>query len=261
MAETFHATVRLLYIIEEKPLIEMEKHSDTHRTHYDSKETKHELVMQRRKTADDLVFEDAKRLFQQKNIPIQQDIFQGEFSTVVTNEVEKEGYDLVVMGYEKGSMVDYRLLDELTASVWIEAGGHHESILAVCSNLAPNQKVPNISIVLADLFHWSLSMLYVIDTQDSVKVDENGKRSIKKSVTELKYAQQDFVESMRKKDIMVHTTEGPLEHETIKAAKEIAAGLIIFGREQKRRGSLGLPVKNIKRKMAERSRYSLLFIN
>jgi len=103
-------------------------------------------------------------------------------------------------------------------------------------------------------------MLYVVDTQDAVKVDENGKRSIRKPKTELKYEQHHFVETMREKDISVQTAEGSLENEIIKVAKEMAAGLVIIGREQKRRGSLGLPVKSIKQKMAERCKYSLLFI-
>jgi nucleotide-binding universal stress UspA family protein len=260
LAEIFHASVRLLYIIEERPLIEMKRQTDTHRTHYDRTETEHELVNQHRKTADDIVFEDAMKLYQQKNIPIKQDIFQGEFSTIVTNEIEKEGYDLVVMSYEKGCMVDYSLLDELAASVWIEAGGHHESILAVCSNLAPNQQVPDISINLAQLFQWPLTVLYVIDTQDAVKVDENGRRSIRKPKEELYFTRQEFAETMLEKGINVQTTEGTLENETIKAANTMAAGLVIIGREQKRRGSLGLPIKSIKQKMAEKCKYSLLFI-
>jgi hypothetical protein len=104
-------------------------------------------------------------------------------------------------------------------------------------------------------------MLYVIDTQDAVQVDSNGIRSTKKPKQELLDNQNDFVKTMQQKGIFVETAKGTLENETIRAARNMAAGLVIIGREQKRKGSLGLPVKNIKQKMAERCKYSLLFIN
>ncbi len=261
LADTFNGTVHFLYIIEEEPLQQMEQRSDTHRTHYDRTETHHDLVTRQQQTADTIVFEDAKNLFQQNNIPIKHKTIHGEFSSVVTSEIQKHAYDLVVMGYEKGCMIDYRLLDELAIPIWIEAGGSHESILAVCSNLAPNQKVPAISIKLAKAFDWSLSMLYVIDIQDAVEVDKNGIRSPRKPKRDLLFSGQNFVEEMNQKDISVKTVQGKLETETIKEATRLASGLVIIGREQKRRGTLGLPAKNVKQKMAEKCKYSLLFIN
>jgi len=261
LAKTFNGIVHLLYIIEEEPFQQMEQRSDTHRTHYDRTETHHDLVSRHKQTADNIVFEDAQIMFQQNDVPIKHKTIHGEFSSIVTTEINKHAYDLVVMGYEKGCMIDYRLLDELTIPVWIEAGGRHESILAVCSNLAPNQKVPNISIQLAEAFDWSLSMLYVIDLQDNVEVDKNGIRSPKKPKRDLLFAGQNFVNEMNQQHISVKTVEGKLENETIKEAKRLASGLVIIGREQKKRGTLGLPVKNVKQKMAEKCKYSLLFIN
>ena len=261
LAETFKGTVHLLYIIEEQPLQQMEHRSDTHRTHYDQTETHRDIITSYQQTADDIVFEDAQTMFKQNNIAIKHKTIHGEFSSIVTAEIQKHAYDLVVMGYEKGCMIDYRLLDELTIPVWIEAGGSHESILAVCSNLAPNQKVPNMSIKLAKAFAWKLYMLYVIDMQDSVEVDKNGIRSPRKPKQDLLFAGQNFVNDMNEKNIAVKTVEGKLENQTIKEAKNLAAGLVIIGREQKKRGTLGLPAKNIKQKMAEKCKYSLLFIN
>ena len=55
--------------------------------------------------------------------------------------------------------------------------------------------------------------------------------------------------------------EGSLEKETIKAAEKINANLVIVGREQKKKGLLGLPVKNLKKKLAEKCEYSILFLN
>jgi hypothetical protein len=188
-------------------------------------------------------------------------IMQGEFSSVVTRELDKNQYDIVIMGYERGCMIDYRLINEIKIPVWIESGGHHKSILAVCSNLAPNQKVPELSLDLAEKLDWKLRMIYVTDVEDNVEVDKQGNRSNPKPLHELLFSRQEFIEHMQEKGIMVKTVEGSLQKESIKAARKMKAGLVIIGREKKKRGKLGFPVKKVKQKMAERCKYSLLFIN
>ena len=54
---------------------------------------------------------------------------------------------------------------------------------------------------------------------------------------------------------------GSLEKETTKAAEKVKPRLIIVGREQKKKGLLGFPVKNVKRKLAEKCEYSILFVH
>ena len=261
LADKFESTVHLVYIIEEKTLYQTNKKSDAHRTHYDRMETEHDIMNKQMQAADDIVFKDAKMLFEQEKIPFDHEVVKGEFSVVVSSELEKEQYDLIVMGYERGCMVNYRLLDDVDVPIWIEAGGYHTSILAVCSNLAPNQKVPDFSIRLAQEFGWDLHMLYVVDVEDAVEVDVNGKRSERKPKRDLLFTGQTFVEDMSQKGIDAQTVQGNLEHETIKAAQSLEAGLVIIGREQKKRGKFGLPVRKLKQKMADRCKYSILFVN
>lgn len=261
LAGLFSGTVHLLYIIEEKLLDEMERRTDTHLTHYNRSETHQDVVNQQRQTADDLIFDDAEHLLHKKNINMKTTIVQGEFSSVVIDELKKNQYDLVIISYERGSMIDYRLINDIDIPVWIESGGKHQSILAVCSNLAPNKKVPEISIKLAEKLDWDLKMIYVIDIEDNVEVDEHGQRSSPKPLHELLFSRQEFIEHMQEKGIFVKTVEGSLQKESIKAARQVKAGLVIIGREQKKRGKLGLPIKKVKQKIADRSKYSLLFIN
>ena len=104
-------------------------------------------------------------------------------------------------------------------------------------------------------------MLYVVDSEDTVEVDEIGQRSDKKPERDLLFKGQQFVEEMKKKNIAVELVKGSLERVTINNAESMGAGLIIVGREQKKKGLLGIPIKNLKRKMAEKCKYSLLFIN
>ena len=59
----------------------------------------------------------------------------------------------------------------------------------------------------------------------------------------------------------VKLVKGSLEKETVKAAENIGPKLVILGREQKKKSVLGLPVKSVKKKMAEKCRYSILFMN
>jgi hypothetical protein len=261
LSEKYKSVINLIYIIEEKTLNQTDKLSNSYRTNYDIAETKNEIVRKQKQAANNIVFEDAKYFFQNKNISFQDKIVEGEFSSIVKNEIDKYNYDLILMGFEKGCMLNYRLLDDINIPVWIEAENKGKSILAVCSNLAPNKIVPEISLNLSDTLGWNLDMLYVVDMEDSVQVDENCKRSDKKSERDLIFKGQSFVSEMEKKGVNIDLIKGSLQKETTKAANRIDPNLVVLGRGQKKKGVLGLPVKNMKRKMAEKSKYSILFIN
>lgn len=261
LTEKFKSTITLIYIIEEKTLEQTDKRTDGFITHYDMTKTRKKIIQEQTRAADEIVFDDAKLLFKNKNITFEEKICRGEFSSVIKNELDKKDYDLILMGFAKGCMLNYRLLHDVDAPIWIETKNESKSILAVCSNLAPNQKVPDIGIKLSKALNWDLNMLYVVDMGDSVEVDKNGVRSEKKPERDLIFSGQNFVEKMKKKGVNVELVKGNLEKETIKAAKRINANLVIVGREQKKKGLLGLPVKHLKRKMVEKCDYSILFVN
>lgn len=261
LAEIFKSSIKLIYIIEEKTLNQTDKMSDAFRTHYEIDETKKKMVREQIRTADDIIFDDARFFFKNKGIPSEEKIVEGEFSNVIKSELSKKNYDLILMGFEKECILNYRLLEEVNIPIWIESDGKSNTILAVCSNLAPNQKVPEFSVKLAESLGWNLHMLYVVDVMDNVEVDENGKRSDRKSEKDLVNRGENFVEKMRQKGVNAQLVKGGLERETVKAAERIGANLVIVGREQKKKSILGLPFKSFKRKMAEKCKYSMLFIN
>jgi hypothetical protein len=260
LAEKFNSATKLIYIIEEKTLNQTEKRLNLHRTDFDKEETKKEIIRRHIHIADTIIFEDAKRLFAGKNIPFNGEIIEGEFSAVIKGQINRHKYDLILMGFEKGCLLNYRLFDEVNAPIWIESGSDNNSILAVCSNLAPNQKVPEMGIRLSKELGWDLQMLYIVDTQDLVEVDQKGERSEKKSENQLLARGQQFVSEIEKKGIDVKLVRGSIEKETVKAAENIGAGLIILGREQKKKNMLGIPTKGLKKKMAETCKYSILFV-
>ena len=261
LAERFKSTINLIYIIEEKTLHQTDKISDSFRTHYNRLETSNDIIKKSRLRVDNIILNDAKFFLKNKEIPFKEKIVEGEFSNVVKRELDENNYDSVLMGFEKGCILNYRLLDEVNVPIWIESGGEGKSILAVCSNLAPNQKVPEFSVKLSEDLGWDLHMLYVVDMGDSVEVDETGQRSNRKSEKDLIFIGENFVEKMGEKGVNVRLVKGGLEKETVKAAEGIGANLVIVGREQKKKNILGFPVKNIKKKMAEKCRYSILFVN
>lgn len=261
LAEKFKSTINLIYIIEEKVLNQTDKLSNAFRTPHEIAETKKDIIREHKLAADNIVFDDANYFLKRKQIPLEEKIIEGEFSKVVKSETDKKDYDLIMMGFEKECFLNYRLLDELDIPIWIQSKNEGKSILSVCSNLAPNQKVPNISIKLSELLGWSLNMLYIVDNEDSVQVDKNGKRSNKKPEKTLLFNGQNFVNEMKNKGINIRLVTGSIEKATLKAAEEINPNLIIVGREQKKKGILGLPVKHLKRKLAEKCKYSLLFVN
>ena len=261
LAERFKSTINLVYIIEEKTLHQTDKISDSFRTHYNRLETSNDIIKKSRLRVDNIILNDAKFFLKNKEIPFKEKIVEGEFSNVVKRELDENNYDLVLMGFEKGCILNYRLLDEVNVPIWIESDGEGKSILAVCSNLAPNQKVPEFSVKLSEDLSWELHMLYVVDMEDSVEVDETGQRSDRKSEKNLISIGENFVEKMRERGVNVRLVKGGLEKETVKAAEGIGANLVIVGREQKKKNIFGLPVKNVKKKMAEKCRYSILFVN
>ena len=262
LAEKFNSSVSLLYIIEKKTLIQTDKLLDTYRTSYEKIETKKEIINKQKQAADNIVFEDAKYFFKNKQITFEEKILEGEYSEVIKREISEKDHDLILMSFEKECMLNYRILDEVDVPIWIESGKKNsESILAVCSNLAPNQKVPPISEELSKTLGWKLHMLYVVDLEDNVRVDEMGHRSEKQPERNLIFVGEKFVNEMKSKGIETTLVKGSLEKETITAADELNAGLIIIGREQKKKGIFGLPTKGAKRKIVEKCDYSILLIN
>ena len=168
---------------------------------------------------------------------------------------------MILTGYERGCFLHYRIIDESHVPVWVESDSGNNTILAVCSNLAPNQKVPQMSAELARSLGWKLHMLYVVDTQDSFEVDEKGKRSDRKSEEDLIATGEEFLEEVGKKGVDTSLMKGSLEKETINAAKSIGAGLVVVGIKQKKTTVLGLPVRSTKKKLVDKCEYSILFIN
>jgi nucleotide-binding universal stress UspA family protein len=261
LASKFKSEVKLIYITEEKVLNTIDRVSEGMITYQEREAAKKEIVEKHGERAKMVVLKEMEELFKQKGIKTKKKVVHGEFTAVVKKEADREKSSMVIMGFKRGCLLNYRLFNEINIPIWIEAKGEQERILAVCSNLTPNKKVPDVSVNLAKLLNYELYMLYVIDTKDKVRVDENLNISQKKPIDSLTTVGQKFVEKIKKKGIKAELVAGSYEKEVIDTAERIRAGLIIIGRGQKRKKLLGLACRDIKKNMAERSKHSLLFIN
>jgi len=262
LADKFKSSISLVYIIEKKTIDQTGDLSDTHLTEFEINQTKKQMMKDQVKKADTIIFDDAKAYFKEKNIKLdEKKIVRGEFSDRVKFELEKKSYDLILMGFEKECLLKYRILDDVDIPIWIEEKSESNKILAICSNLAQNKKVPKISVKLSDALGWDLHMMYIVDTEDHVEIDEKGKRTKIKPERDLLFKSQNFVTDMQKKGVNIQSIKGVLEKEIAKAAEKINPGLVILGREQKKKGILGLPKQNVKRKIAEKCGHSILFVN
>jgi nucleotide-binding universal stress UspA family protein len=261
VAQASHGSVASVYVYEKKIFDDMERASDTYLSHYDIDATKREIRQEHLCQAEQIVFADAKAFFKKRGIPFQTACMDGIFSDIIKQEIAKEKYDLVVLGFEKEYSFEYRLLSEVPVPLWIEVGTAKKSILAVCSNLAPNINVPSVSMQLATLLGWPLRMVYVIDTEDTIEVDDRGVRTGKKSMQELMIKAEHFIATMKAQGVDVELETGGFEKVILRATRRIQPGLIVIGREQKQKGLLGLPVKDSKKKVLQHCKCSLLFLN
>jgi len=254
-------SVTSVYVYEERLYDELERLSDTYLSHYEKEEAERGRRIDHFRHAEQIVFEDTKAFFKKRDILFESRFREGMLVDVINEEVTLHQFDLVLMGFEKDSGFDFRLLSEVSVPLWLEAGKGNRSILAVCSNLAPNLKVPEVSIRLAGLLGWELHMVYIIDTEDAVAVDEAGLRGKQQSSAELRRNADAFISKMRQKGVEVQLVTGAFEKEIRKAAERIDAGVIIIGREKKQKGLWGLPVKDSKKKLLQHCKCSLLFLN
>ena len=199
IGKKFKSKINFLYIIEEKNLDKTDKLVDSYISDFDINETKKQMIKTQKQTAENLVFKDANLVLNKNKINYTEKVKTGEFTPIIKKEIKKHKYDLILMGFEKECYLHYRLLEEVDIPVWIEAKSDSKKILSVCSNLAPNQKVPNISTELSEKLGWDLHMLYILDKEDTVIVDKKGKRSDKKDESDLIKESLGFYEYIKEK--------------------------------------------------------------
>ncbi len=261
LAEKFNSEVKLVYIIEEKVLKTLDKVAEGVQTYQEREKIKKDIIENHGARSGEMILKKFETILKKKGINAKKKIVRGEFSEIIKLEIEKEKSDLIIMGFQRSCLLGYRLFQDLDIPIWIESNEKLKKILAVCTNLAPNEKVPKVSMALAKSYNAELSMIYVIDTTDRIMVDKNLRRSEKKDKQTLIEEGNKFKENMEKKGLKTDVAIGGLEKLIREKEKKIKANLIIIGREQKKRRILGVYYRNPRLKIAEKTKHSILYLN
>ena len=66
LAEKFKSTIDLVFIIEEKTLLQTDKISDSFRTHYNKLETSNDIIRKSRLKVDNIILDDANFILKNK---------------------------------------------------------------------------------------------------------------------------------------------------------------------------------------------------
>ncbi len=252
LAGKFDSEVLIVYIIEQKTIEKMEHVAEIFLTDEQRKEIEKEIVEQSKMLAGEIIFKNVKPMINN----FEERITFGEFSEEVKKISEEQKTTCVITGYEKGCLLRYRLFENMNIPVWVEMKKSKKHVLGVCTNLAPNKRVPSLTLELAECFGYVPHLLYVVDKEEKVEVDEEGRKTERK-LSELLEKAEEFLDKYKGK-MHTHFSEGILEEEIIKYSKEIDPDVIIIGREMKKRKIF---CREMKREIVDKLENSLLFLN
>jgi len=248
-ARIFGSKIHVLYIVEEKTLKKMEEVMRPFLTERQRKRVE-ERIKNLMEGVAEIIFERVGETLSS----FSRHIRYGEFSDEIRDFVEKSSASCILMGFEKDCFVHYRLLESISMPIWVENGGE-EVVMGLCSNLAPNVKVPPFAVELASVLKKEAVLLYILDASEKVIVDERGNKR-EAEMEELREEARKFKEK-HEREARVEIVEGRLE-EAAKYARKNRAYVTIVGREMKKRGML---TKELRKEMVEKSNSSILFLN
>ncbi len=246
----FGSNIHVLYIIEEKTMKKMEEVLQPFLTERQRKRIEEGMERMMESVAE-IVFDSVREMLP----TLSRNVRYGEFSDVIGEFVEKNNISCILTGFEKDCFIHYRLLESISMPIWVE-NGKGSRIVGVCSNLAPNVKVPPFTIKLAEAMEKDARLLYIIDTSEKVIVNEEGNKK-EAGLEEMRGEGEKFMKKYGGQ-VKVEIVEGKLEEEMAKYARKNDADVTIVGREMKRRGVL---VKELRKEMVEKSHNSILFLN
>jgi len=257
LEEVFGSFIEIVYIIEEKTLKKIDEVAESVNTEYEREELKKEVTATGNFMAHSLIFKEANKFFKKEP---EKKVLEGEFTNIIKEEVQREKITCILMGFEKECMLRYRLFEEVNIPIWVEMEGGKNIVLGICSNLSPNKKVPKVTFTLSKALGYEPYIIYIVDTSDRVEVDSEGRRSVKKPIDYLLRNGEEFVKKFEEKGIKTMVLHGSIEEKIGEIARELDAGLIVVGRERKRRKILGVFCRDVKKEITEKAGHSLLFL-
>ncbi|HEC88013.1 MAG TPA: universal stress protein [Thermoplasmata archaeon] len=250
-SDIFGSKIFVLYITEEKTLKKVEEVAEPFLTEEQLKEMENNIIDKNKEIAG-IIFEKIK-----DSIPVfKREITYGEFSDEIIKFSEKNEITCILMEFEKECFLNYTLFEKIKIPVWVEAQEGKKMVMGICSNLAPNLRVPEVTLKLAEALGYASKLIYIVDIDEKAEVNEKGFKE-EKSIDELKKSAEEFAEK-HKKNFIVEIAVGGIEEKITEFAEKLNPDVIIVGREMKKRK---LFCKELKMEMVEKIKNSLLLLN
>lgn len=230
LAGQFRGELTLLYIIEGKVLKMIDRASEYALTAEERGRTEERVAEEIRGRAQGMLFERAALIAAEEGVRIGHWVIeQGEYAEEILNFCKRERVDLIVMSFERATLLGYRVLDWPTPPIWVEKGdGEIRRILALPSNLSANEELLQVALEFARRLEAELSLEYIVDPP------ARGRRALEGFISE----GQDFLTHCQKEGLSGRLSQGRLERLAPARAREYRADLLIFGEllECSRRG-------------------------
>ncbi len=228
--------VAVSYIIEDNVFDKVQEMSTHVLTDKEHEIWERKMIRTHEKMAKDVLKKEAQKIL--GDIPVQLIIRKGSYSDTVSNTVEREEADLLIMEYRSYDLLKYRIMDRSPVPVWIERnGGPIKNIGLFCTNLGPNIKSPRAAKVLQRTFNSRLEPYFIMDPEGRLDKDEPDRIS---TANRLKWKEV----ANERVDSFIY-----------RKAKERDLDLIILGRIKKR------GYFHLRSRFAKRSSASVLLIN
>ncbi|MFQ5794373.1 MAG: universal stress protein [Candidatus Bipolaricaulia bacterium] len=253
----FEGELTLLYIIEEKMLRLIDRVSEYAMTTEERVRAERNLVKEIKGRAEGMLFERAAVITAEERSEISSwRIEQGEYTRTIQEYCKANRVDLIVMSFERATLLNYEILKWPSPSIWIEKGTAKalEKILALPSNLTLNRTLPEMAVEFARRFDAQLHIEYVVDRTHPHTMTKEGKikkeerseaQLIEKGEAFLRERQERYEKTVK---LSTSLSTGRLERKAIITAREWGADLIILGRElEVERTVLGLFRRDIRR--------------
>lgn len=275
LSKRFGSEITLLYVVEEKVMEMMNSSLEYTMTYEERGKTEDKVVGGIKDRAKDIFFEKAEKIARKKDVEItSKEIKQGKYTDTILNfcrDREEEKIDLIIMSFERATLLDYEIFDWISPPLWIEKNGKAiNKIIAFPSNLTFNLKLPQIIFDLGERLDSELFLEYIVDethkhsvsmVDEEVKIGQKELNKVekkRKSWSQLDEDARRFLNECeenfkdRLKGLHCFKSKGSLEKLIVERARAVDADLIVLGREQKKdRRVLGMFKRKIKKEIIE----------
>ncbi len=251
LREMFGSEVVLMYIMREELLEDIDRSTEYIMTKSQRRAIEEKMASAQTKGTSTILLEKMRCEIDLRAGDVKEIVRRGRQAEEILREIEAEGVDLVLMEYEHGTLQQYEIFEQSSVPIWIEKNKTPiKNILAICSNLARNQLVPQYSAALAKKYKANIEMIYI--------VDEGGGKPNIPPLREGELFLKGWEESHSHLKPRCSIVEGPLDKSALEIIEDREPDLSIIGRNTEKKGLWGS--KNVKSALGKKSSSNIIMM-